>query len=213
MRGFLTKIKYKFVLLVVMSLTFWTVSRLVFYSGAPPPFSKNTQKIKMGINIPGEFNNSGAESIIKSTPAVRPAKKDKQGDPTEIKSNQKCTIPTLNPFHPDIVKFTRDEPSSKICSYRWYSEVDDKGRLYIKQDMTSHVKKAQFAYIVRINKNKQKTTELQTFFEESKKQGIVSSFGNPFSFPLPTYSTVCLLNGRMLLNFSHVNAMLYRLGR
>ena len=93
----------------------------------------------------------------------------------------------MNPFHPDIFELTRDEPTKKICSFPWYSEVNDEGRLYIKQKMTFFVKTAQFAYIVRINKNEQKTTEQKTFYDESKQGTIPAGTQRCFNVHLTLY--------------------------
>ncbi|XP_066911454.1 uncharacterized protein [Clytia hemisphaerica] len=70
----------------------------------------------------------------------------------------------------NILELTRGEPSKKICSYRWYSEVNNDGKLSIKKNIA--VKTAEYAYIVRIDKNRQTTTNFQTFYDEIQQGSV-----------------------------------------
>ena len=158
MARFLSKTRNIALLFFIFS-SLWVIRLIIYHETSF--LTTGIQQIHL--EILGKIYNPGPEDSV-----AKAIKSWTNGRQPSLK--QKCIIPTLNPFHPDILEFTKDEPSEKNCSFRMYSEVNDKGKLYIKPNMVKEVEKAQFGYIIRINKNKEKISELQTFFIQ-KKQG------------------------------------------
>lgn len=75
---------------------------------------------------------------------------------------QRCQIPKLNPFHPDITSFVDISKKFKNCDLKTFADINDEGRLVILR--RTEVVSAKYAYIIRTGKNSQKITEWKQFY-------------------------------------------------
>ena len=72
-----------------------------------------------------------------------------QFQPPQKQQQQQCKLPNLDPFHPDIRKYIKDDWSSKAkCGIRRKAKILTGGRLHLK---LKNVQRAGFYYIQRVN--------------------------------------------------------------
>ena len=88
--------------------------------------------------------------------------------PDEASRPQKCKIPVLDPYHPDVKSFYRTM-SAATCDYPQLTYVTDDGFLKVRDELK--VKEAKYAYMQRINDNENKFTEWVTFYDKTNNNG------------------------------------------
>ena len=86
--------------------------------------------------------------------------------PPKEKAPQKCKIPVLDPYHPDIKKFMKHFTAPN-CDYPQLTYVTDNGVLKVRDE--SKVTEAKFAYMHRVNDNTNSFTEWIKFYDRNDK--------------------------------------------
>jgi len=94
---------------------------------------------------------------------------------------QKCKIPKLDPYHPDVKPFIHTV-TAPTCDYPKLTYVTDDGFLKVRDE--SKVKEAKYAYMVRVDENRNTFTKWKIFYDKtnnSGKEGII--FFTNFNLP------------------------------
>jgi len=105
-------------------------------------------------------------------------KMNRQTDRTTAKKSQKCKIPVLDPYHPDIRPFI-EHKTAPTCDYPQLTQVTDEGFLNVRDH--SKVIEAKFAYMQRVDENRNKFTEWIKFYDKNDSTQNKSKY----SFCLP----------------------------
>lgn len=132
-------------------------------------------------NKQGDSSNTNKDGVVNPNKVEAKTNKDidatiiTTSSPRTTKKRQVCKIPVLNPFHPDITKFGRYSPKKPHCTYQWFSDVTDDGILMIRDEVKDRVKTAQFGYIQRVNKDWERISKMNLFYDQDKK-GINDSY-------------------------------------
>ena len=110
------------------------------------------------------FQNVYVQNIIFNRQDISNAnfREDKTTNTSSLELPQKCIIPKLDPFHPDVKPFIAyfKKPS---CDYPQLTRVSDEGFLQVA-DKTK-VTFAKFAYIRRVNDDKNRLSDWIVFYD------------------------------------------------